>query len=84
MLRSEDMRLEPSQNVTPEGSLTDIPTVVKRETREQVSERKMLGMSSETMYMEIPNTSVKTVHKVPLGKHPKSYEEQNKQVEKKR
>ena len=32
--RSEDMRLEPSLNVTPEGSLTDIPTVVKRETRE--------------------------------------------------
>ena len=38
MPRSEDMRLEPSLNVTPEGSLTDIPTVVKRETREQVPE----------------------------------------------
>ena len=28
--RSEDMRLEPSLNVTPEGSLVDIPTVIKR------------------------------------------------------
>ena len=36
MPRSEDMRLEPSLNVTPEGSLTDIPTVVKRETRDQL------------------------------------------------
>ena len=34
--RSEDMRLESSLNVTPEGSLVDIPTVIKRETREQV------------------------------------------------
>ena len=34
MPRGEDMRLEPILNVTPEGSLTDIPTVVKRETRE--------------------------------------------------
>ena len=31
--RSEDMRIEPSLNVTPEGSLVDIPTVIKRETR---------------------------------------------------
>ena len=30
--RSEDMKLEQSLNVTPEGSLVDIPTVVKRET----------------------------------------------------
>ena len=28
--RGEDMRLEPSLNVTPEGSLTDITTVVKK------------------------------------------------------
>ena len=54
--RSEDMRLEPSLNVTPEGSLADIPTVVKRETREQVPERDLLGTSSETTYMEIPDT----------------------------
>ena len=65
MPRSEDMRLEPSLNVTPEGSLTDIPTVVKRERREQVPEGEMLGISSETTYLEIPGTSVKTVHKGP-------------------
>ena len=59
MPRSEDMRLEPSLNMTPEGSLTNIPTVVKREMREQVPEGKMLGISSETTYMEIPDTCVK-------------------------
>ena len=79
MPRSEDMRLEPSLNVTPEGSLTDIPTVVKRERREQVPEGEMLGISSETTYLEIPGTSVKKYIKVLL----KKYEEQRKQVEKK-
>ena len=49
--RSEDMMLEQSLNITPEGSLIDIPTVMKRET---------LGMSSETTYMEFPNTQVET------------------------
>ena len=56
MPRGEDMRLEPSLNVTPEGSLTDIPTVVKRETREQAPKEELLGTSSETTYIEIPNT----------------------------
>ena len=57
------MRLEPSLNVTPEGSLVDIPTVINRETGEQVLEGDLLGTSSETTYMKIPNTHVKTVHK---------------------
>ena len=70
MPRGEDMRLEPSLNVTPEGSLTDIPTVVKRETREQAPKEELLGMSSETTYMEIPNTCVKTVHKSPTREAP--------------
>ena len=48
------MRLEQSLNVTPEGSLIDIPTAVQRET---------LGMSSETTYMEFPNTQVETTPK---------------------
>ena len=52
--RSEDMRLEQSLNVTPEGSLIDIPTAVQRET---------LGTSSETTYMEFPNTQVETTPK---------------------
>ena len=50
------MKLEPSLNVTPEGSLTDIPTVVKRKTREQLPEGEALGTSSEMAYMEFPNT----------------------------
>ena len=65
--RSEDMRLESSLNVTPEGSLVDVPTVIQRETGEQVPEGDLLGTSSETTYMEIPNTSVKRIHKDPLG-----------------
>ena len=71
MPRGEDMRLEPSLNVTPEGSLTDIPTVVKREMREQAPKEELLGTSSETTYMEIPNTHVKTVHKSPTREAPK-------------
>ena len=70
--RSEDMKLEPSLNVTPEGSLVDIPTIVKRETREQVLEGEMLGTSSEKAYMEFPNTSVKTIPKDPILGVPKS------------
>ena len=49
MPRGEDMRLEPSLNVTPEGSLADIPTVVKREMREQAPEKELLGTSSEKL-----------------------------------
>ena len=70
--RSEDMKLEPTLNVTPEGSLVDIPTVVKRETREQVLEGETLGTSSETAYMEFPNTQVKTIPKDPISGVPKS------------
>ena len=64
--RNEDIRLEPSLNVTHEGSLIDIPTVVKRETKEQVPERETFGTSSETAYMEFPNTQVKTLSKEPI------------------
>ena len=71
MPRGEDMKSEPSLNVTPEGSLTDIPTVVKRETREQAPEEGLLGTSSETTYMEIPNTHVKTVCKSPTQEAPR-------------
>ena len=72
MPRSEEMKLEPSLNVTPEGSLVDIPTVIKRETGEQVPEGELLGTSSETTYMEIPNTRVKTIHKDPIPGVPRS------------
>ena len=53
------MRIEPSLNVTPEGSLADIPTAVEREEKSHVPEEGQLGTSSETTYMEIPNTSCK-------------------------
>ena len=66
------MRLEPSLNVTPEGSLVDIPTVIKRERGEQIPEGELLGTSSENTYMEIPNTHVKTIHKDPISGVPKS------------
>ena len=59
--RHEDMRLEPSLNVTSEGSLADIPAAVDRERKNQVPEEGLLGTSSETTYMEIPDTRVKTV-----------------------
>ena len=58
--------------MTPEGLLVDISTVVRRESREQVPERETLGMSSETAYMEFPNTQVKTIPKDPVSGVPKS------------
>ena len=49
--RREDMRIEPSLNMTPEGSLADIPTAVEREKKSHVPEEGQLGTSSETTYM---------------------------------
>ena len=63
MPRCEDMRIEPSLNVTPKGSLADIPAAIERERKGHVPEEKLLGTSSETTYMEIPDTHVKTVPK---------------------
>ena len=71
------MKLEPSLNVTTEGSLVDIPTVVRRETREQVPEGETLGMSSETAYMEFPSMQVKTISKDPVSGIPKSLQGTN-------
>ena len=59
--RCEDMGLKPSLNVTPKGSLADIPAAVDRERKNQVPEEGLLGTSSETTHMEIPDTHVKTV-----------------------
>ena len=61
--RREDMRIEPSLNVTPKGSLADILAAIERERKGHVPEKELLGTSSETMYMEIPDTCVKTVPK---------------------
>ena len=59
--RDEDMQIEPSLHVTTEGSLADIPTAVERKRNDQVPKEVHLETSSETTYMEIPNTCVKTV-----------------------
>ena len=71
MPRGEDMRLEPSLNITPEGSLADIPAAVERERKDQVPEEGLLGTSSETTYMEIPDTHVKTVLESPMREAPR-------------
>ena len=64
--RHEDMMLDLSLNVTPEGSLVYLPVVVgniveDRERKNQLPEEGLQGTSSETAYMEIPDTCVKTV-----------------------
>ena len=65
--RCEDMRLDPTLNVTPEGSLVDQSAAVckiaeDRERKHQLPEEGLQGTSSETAYMEIPDTCVNTVH----------------------
>ena len=54
--RHEDMRLDLTLNVTPEGSLVDLPAVVDniaedRERKNQIPEEGIQGTSSETAYM---------------------------------
>ena len=82
--RHEDMRLEPSLNITPKGSQADIPAAVGIERKNQVPEEGLLGTSSETTYMEIPDTHVKTVSESSMREAPELYREQKKQVGKKR
>ena len=65
------MRLEPSLNMTHEGSLADIPTAIERKKKDQVPEEELFGTSSETTYMEIPNTHVKTVLESPTREAPR-------------
>ena len=60
------MRLDPTLNVTHEGSLVDLPAVEgnmvgDRERKNQLPEEGLQGTSSEITYMEIPDTRVKTV-----------------------
>ena len=64
--RHEDMRLDLTLNVTPEGSLVDLPAAVgniaeDRERKNQLPEEGLQGTSLETTYMKIPDTCVKTV-----------------------
>ena len=69
--RCGDMRIEPSLNVTPEGSLANIPTTVERERKSHVAKEGQLGTSSETTYMKIPNTCVKKVPESPTKETPR-------------
>ena len=76
--RCEDMRLELSLNVTPEGSLVDIPAAVDREWKNQLPEEGLQGTSSETAYLGIPDTHVKTVPESTTREAPELYREQKK------
>ena len=44
---------------------------MEREKKSHVPEEEQLGTSSETMYMEIPNTRVKTVPESPTREAPR-------------
>ena len=65
------MRLEPSLNVTPKGSLADIPAAVERERKNQVPEEGLLGTSTQATYMEIPDICVKTVPESSMREAPR-------------
>ena len=74
--RCEDMRIDLTLNVTPEGSLVDLPTAVgniteERERKNQLPEEGLQGTSSETTYMEIPDTHVKMVPISTAGEVPR-------------
>ena len=61
----EDMRLDPSLNVTPEGSLVDLPAAVgnmaeDRERKNQLPEEGLQGAPFETANMGISDMCVKT------------------------
>ena len=63
--RCEDMRLDLTLNVTPEGSLVNLPVAVGNmaedsERKNQLPEEGLQGTSSKTAYMDIPDTCVKT------------------------
>ena len=70
--RHEDMRMDSMLNVTPEGSLSDLPVVVgdtedsgREQKTQQAPENKIGGVCPSTTVVtlteEIPNTFVKTV-----------------------
>ena len=63
LLRHEDMRLDPSLNVMPEGSLGDLPTAVNteeaREREHQVPEERPQGAPFETSIEGTPDTHLK-------------------------
>ena len=69
--RREDMRIDPSLNVPTEGYLVDLSVAVDRERKNQLPEEGLLGTSSETTYMEIPDMHVKVVPESSTGETPR-------------
>ena len=64
--RHENMRLDPTLTVTPEGSLIDLPVAVgvvaeDRERKNQLPEEGLQEAPLETANMNIPDTRVKTM-----------------------
>ena len=51
--------------------MTDIPAAIESERKNHVPEEGLLGTSSETMYMEIPDTRVKTVPESSMREAPR-------------
>ena len=63
--RHEDIRLDPSLNVTPEGSLGDLPAAVGHAEEDRIGENQPLrersqGAPSETANVGISDTHLKT------------------------
>ena len=70
------MRLDLTLNVTPKGSLVDLPAAVgnmaeDREGKIQLPEEGLQGISLETAYMVIPDTFVKTKPESTMREVPK-------------
>ena len=71
----EDIRLDPSLNVTPEGSLVDLPAAVgnvaeDRERKNQLPEEGLQGAPIETANIGISDTCVKTKPESTIRKAP--------------
>ena len=63
--RCEDMRLDPTLNVTPEGSLVDLPVAVgvvaeNQERKNQLPEEELQGAPLDIANINILGTCVKT------------------------
>ena len=74
--RHEDMRLDPSLNVTPEGSLGDLPTAVgntkeAREGEHQVPEERSQGAPFETSIEGTPDTLLKVKPEINVRETPR-------------
>ena len=70
------MRLDPSLNVTPEGSLIDLPAAVgnmaeDRERKKQLPEEGLQGVPSETANVGISDMSIKAKPESIIRKTPR-------------